>query len=109
MKPYLMTPNLFTEITIPEKGILSHTIYNDDSLKIILFGFAVGQELTAHTAPMPATIMFLEGEADITLGEDKHTASPGALFHMEPKLTHGIFAKTPVRMLLYLHKAGARS
>lgn len=109
MNPYLMTPNLFTEISIPEKGILSHTLYNDDSLKIILFGFATGQELTAHTAPMPATIQFLEGEASLTLGEDTHEVSPGALIHMQPKLTHGIVAKTPVRMLLYLHKSARQS
>jgi quercetin dioxygenase-like cupin family protein len=105
MKPYLLTSSLFTEIAIPEKGILSHTLHNDDGLKIILFGFATGQELTAHTAPMPATMMFLEGEADITLGEDQHSVSPGALIHMEPKLTHSIVARTPVRMLLYLHKS----
>jgi quercetin dioxygenase-like cupin family protein len=105
MNPYLLTASLFTEIAVPEKGILSHTLYNDDSLKIILFGFATGQELTAHTAPMPATIQFLEGEASLTLGDDTHEVSPGALIHMQPKLTHGIVAKTPVRMLLYLHKS----
>jgi quercetin dioxygenase-like cupin family protein len=109
MNPYLMTPSLFTEIAIPEKGILSHTLYNDDNLKIILFGFATGQELTAHTAPMPATIQFLEGEASLTLGDDRHEVSPGALIHMQPKLTHGIVAKTPLRMLLYLHKSARQS
>ena len=109
MNPYLMTQSLFNEIAIPEKGILSHTLYNDDNLKIILFGFATGQELTAHTAPMPATIQFLEGEASLTLGDDKHEVSPGALIHMQPKLTHGIVAKTPVRMLLYLHKSARQA
>ena len=109
MNPYLMTQSLFTEIAIPEKGILSHTLYNDDNLKIILFGFATGQELTAHTAPMPATIEFLEGEASLTLGDDKHEVSPGTLIHMQPKLTHGIVAKTPVRMLLYLHKSARQA
>ncbi|HYO80702.1 MAG TPA: cupin domain-containing protein [Bryobacteraceae bacterium] len=105
MRPYLLTPSLFTETAIPEKGILSHTLYNDDALKIILFGFASGQELTAHTAPMPATMMFLEGEANITVGDDKHSVGSGALVHMEPKVTHSIVAATPLRMLLYLHKA----
>jgi quercetin dioxygenase-like cupin family protein len=105
MKPYLFTHSLFNEIAIPEKGILSHTLYNDDNLKIILFGFATGQELTAHTAPMPATIMFLEGEASVTLGEDNLDVAPGALIHMDPKLMHGIAAKSPMRMLLYLHKS----
>jgi quercetin dioxygenase-like cupin family protein len=103
-----MLASLHKEITIPEKGILSHTIYNDEGLKIVLFGFAPGQELTAHTAPMPATLMFLEGEADLSLGEDKQQAGPGTFVHMQPKLTHGIIAKTPLLMLLYLHKSSRK-
>ena len=82
---YLLLQNLHGEITIPEKGILSHTVYNDDNLKIILFGFAPGQELTAHTAPMPATMMFLEGEADLTLGPERRAEcfTPEALRRLD--------------------------
>lgn len=105
MNTYQYTENLLTEITIPEKGILSHTLFNDDAVKIILFGFSPGQELTAHTAPMPATMLFLEGEAAVTLGPDSTEAKAGTLIHMQPQLTHGIVAKTPVRMLLTLVKA----
>jgi quercetin dioxygenase-like cupin family protein len=106
---YTFVPDLTAEIRIPEKGILSHTLHNDDAVKIVLFGFAPGQELTAHTAPMPATIQFLEGEADVTLGADKQEVKRGALIQMQPQLTHGIVAKTPVLMLLYLHKAARQA
>src|ERR1039458_6134208 len=47
---------------VPENGILSQTLQNDDRTKVILFGFAAGQELSAHTAPFPATLIFLKGE-----------------------------------------------
>jgi quercetin dioxygenase-like cupin family protein len=102
---YTFIADLLNEIQVPEKGILSHTLYNDDGLKIVFFGFAPGQELTAHTAPMPATIQFLQGEAELTLGGDKREVKAGALIHMQPQLTHGIVARTPVLMLLYLHKS----
>ena len=105
MDAYTLIPNLARETKIPEKGILSHTLYNDENLKIILFGFAPGQELTAHTAPMPATIMFLEGQASVTLGSETKEIPEGALIHMPPKLTHAIVANSPLRMLLYLHKS----
>ena len=105
MNPYLLISALEKEIEVPEKGILSHTLHNDDNLKIILFGFAQGQELTAHTAPMPATLHFITGEATLTLGDDRHEVSPGAFVYMTPKLTHGVVAKTPMMMLLYLHKS----
>lgn len=106
MKAYSLTENVFSEIQIPSKGILSHTVHNDDQVKLILFGFAPGQELTAHTAPMPATMCFLEGDAKVTLGSDTVDVKPGTLIHMQPNLTHGIVAVTPVRMLLTLVKAG---
>lgn len=102
---YTVIPSVLEEINVPEKGILSHTIFNDASVKIILFGFAPGQELTAHTAPMPATIQVVNGEADITLGTDLVHAGPGCVIHMQPHLAHGIVAKTPMTMLLTLVKA----
>ena len=102
---YYVTSDLAAEIQVPEKGILSHTLLNDDAIKIIAFGFAPGQELTAHTAPMPATIQVLSGTAEITLGSDTVQAGPGCLIHMPPQLTHGIVAKSPLLLLLTLVKA----
>ena len=109
MNPYTSLRDVLTEIEPPEKGMLSHTLFNDDNMKIILFGFAPGHELTAHTAPMPATLHFLQGEATVTLGTESHEVEAGALIHMQPQLTHGIVAKTPVTMLLYLSRPLASS
>jgi quercetin dioxygenase-like cupin family protein len=104
-KGYCFTPTILSEIQVPPKGILSHTLYNDEQVKIILFGFATGEELTAHTAPMPATLQILSGEVTLILGPDSCEAGPGSLVHMAPQLTHGIAAKTPALALLMLLKA----
>lgn len=101
---YTLIRNLSDEIRIPENGILSRTLYNDDRVKILAFGFAAGEELSAHTAPMPASIYIHSGDARLTLGEDTFDAQAGTLVHMAPQLTHGIFAKTPVIMLLHMYK-----
>jgi quercetin dioxygenase-like cupin family protein len=101
---YTLIRNLSDEIPIPEKGILSRTLYNDDHVKILAFGFAAGEELSAHTAPMAASIYIHSGDARLTLGEDTCDAQPGTLVHMAPQLTHGIFARTPVIMLLEMYK-----
>src|SRR3954468_14702395 len=37
MNPYTFIPDVFTPIQPPEKGMLSHTLVNDDHIKIILF------------------------------------------------------------------------
>ena len=104
-RQYHVINTVLNEIEIPEKGILSETLFNDENVKIVLFGFAPGQELTAHTAPMPASIQILRGAANITLGGESLRASEGCLIHMLPQLTHGIVAETPLLMLLTLIKA----
>jgi quercetin dioxygenase-like cupin family protein len=103
---YTFLENVSAEGDVPENSILSRTLHQDDRLKILLFAFAPGQELSAHTAPMPAVIHILEGEATLTLGGDKREAGPGTLVHMPPRLEHGIQARTKTRMLLFLLKQG---
>jgi len=104
-----VTPELLQEIEIPQRGILSRTLYNDDDVQVVLFGFSAGHELSAHTAPMPASLFFLAGEADLTLGEDQHVVKAGAFAHMPPNLNHAIVAKTPLVMLLIMMKGLKRT
>ena len=101
---YTLVSDLTKEVTIPENGILSRTLHNDEHSKVIVFGFAAGQELSAHTAPMAAMIYFVRGEATLKLGADTTEAQAGTLVHMPPLLEHGILAKTPVVMLLIMLK-----
>jgi quercetin dioxygenase-like cupin family protein len=79
---------------IPADSIISRTVHSDTSLKVTLFGFAAGQELTEHTAARPAVLHFLNGEAEVSLGEDIVTAGPGSWIHLPAHLTHAIRAKT---------------
>ena len=53
---------------------------------------------------MATVLHFLKGEAELTLGGEKKNARAGSLVHMSPGLSHGIAAKTPVVMLLFMLK-----
>lgn len=105
MNTYTLLNNLTLEIEPPVIGTLSRTIHQDDRLKAVLFGFAAGQELSEHTASTPAIMHFLQGEADVVLGQDKVKASAGTWIHMPARLPHSILANTPVSMLLLLLKS----
>jgi quercetin dioxygenase-like cupin family protein len=104
MSDYTVFLDLAKETQPPDKGILSRTLYNDDRLKVVLFGFAQGEELSEHTASMPAVLHFLQGEANVTLGDETVNAKAGTWVHMAKGLRHSIQAKTPVVMLLLLVK-----
>jgi len=103
-QPYIHLRDARSQARVPENGILSQTIQNDERTKVVLFGFAAGQELSAHTAPFPATLTFLKGEASLKLGPDEQEAGEGTFVYMTPMFEHGIKAKTEVVMLLTMIK-----
>ena len=104
MTTYTHINDLVKEAQPPEKGILSRTVFNDEKVKAVIFGFGQGEELSEHTASMPAILHFLQGEAMLTLGDDQHEANAGTWVHMPMGMRHSIQAKTPVVMLLLLIK-----
>ena len=104
MDGYVYTRDLREQAKVPENGILSQTLHNDDRMKVILFCFAAGQELSAHTAPYPAMMTFLKGSARLKLGAEEQEANEGTFVYMAPYLEHGIKARTEVVMLLAMLK-----
>lgn len=91
--------------SVPPDSIVSRTLFSDDTVKVILFGFAAGQELSEHTASKPALLHFLDGTATLTLGTDTMEANPGTWAHMPANLPHSILAHTQTTMLLLLLEA----
>lgn len=101
---YTSFPDIAAEVEPPADGTLSRTVFHDERLKVVLFGFSAGQELSEHTASTPAVMHFLRGEATVTLGGNMVSAKAGTWIHMPPNLKHSIRADTPVSMLLLLLK-----
>lgn len=93
-----MMPDITPDSTI------SRTIHDDAGVKVVIFGFDAGQELSEHTASMPAILHFIQGEVKLTLGGNQHPAGPGTWVHMPAHLAHSVHAVTPTIMLLYLIK-----
>lgn len=104
MKPYTHILDLAQEVKPPADGILSKPIYLDDHLKAVAFGFGQGQELSEHTASKPAMLFFVQGDAQVGLGDDIQQAKAGSWVHMSAGLKHSVKALTPMVMLLIIHK-----
>jgi quercetin dioxygenase-like cupin family protein len=102
MTNYTCILDLAKEAEPPEDGILSRTVFQDERLKAVVFGFGQGQELSEHTAAKPALLFFVQGEASVGLGDDVQEARVGTWVHMPAGLKHSIKAKTPLVMLLVL-------
>jgi hybrid cluster-associated redox disulfide protein len=103
MSDFTFFPDLVEAIdTIPTESIVSRTLFREEKMKVILFAFAPGQELSEHTASVPATIQILEGEGELTLGSSQFSVKAGAWAHLPARMPHSILARTPLKMLLMM-------
>lgn len=94
-----------TEVAdLPDHGILSFTILNDDQFKAAVFGFGADQELSGHTASQPAMLLFLKGEATVRWGDNVREARAGTWIDMAGYENHSIQTKSPVLVLLLQFK-----
>lgn len=93
---------LGSRLTPPEDGTLSVTLLKNEDAKVVLFGFAASQELSEHTASVPAIMHQLTGEAKWRIGDREVSAQPGTWVFMPAHLSHAITALTPCTMLLTL-------
>jgi len=104
-KNYNLIKDLVKTISeVPPDSIVSRTIHDDEHTKVIVFGFAKGQELSEHTASMPAIIQVIRGKVDLTLGSEKNTALPNTWAYMSANLPHSLYAKTASIVLLTMIK-----
>ena len=106
--PPTVFPDIAAEVAIPSDGTLSRVLYADDSLRVVVFAFDEGQELTEHTAAVPAVIQILRGRMRLTLGADVTEAGPGAWAHMPAHLAHSVLALEPSVMLLTMLRSTDR-
>ena len=104
MPGYTIVQDPLKRQPIPEDGILTRQLFEDETLRVVLFTFSMGQRLSEHTASTTALLHFLNGEATVTLGRDTIEAGPGTWVRMDAGLAHSIVTKSPVVMLLVLLK-----
>jgi len=105
LKAKAIIPNLMELIEgSSNKPVTSKLVYKDDALNVILFRFAASEGLSEHTSDKPVVLHILQGEAQVTLGDEPIVACAGTWMYMPAKLPHSIIAQTPVYMLLQIFK-----
>lgn len=98
--------SLAAETKFAPNGIVSRTLLRTANTRVVLFGFAEGQELTEHTSTQHAIIQILSGECEFSLGGKPHDLKAGDLIYMPPNLPHAVKATKQFSMLLTLSKPG---
>ncbi|MGA3267148.1 MAG: cupin domain-containing protein [Verrucomicrobiota bacterium] len=96
--------SLAGETRFAPNGIVSRTLLRTTTLRVVLFGFTEGQELTEHTSTQYAVIQILSGECEFSLAGKPQAAKAGDMIYMPPHLPHAVRATKQFSMLLTLSK-----
>jgi quercetin dioxygenase-like cupin family protein len=97
---YTLIPDLASRAEIPEAGTLSRVLHNDDRVRLVLFAFDAGQELTEHTASVPALLQVVSGRFRVGAGGDTFEMGPGAWLRLDAGEPHSLLALEASRLLL---------
>ena len=92
------------ETQFAANGIVSRMLLRTPTTRVVLFGFAEGQELSEHTSTSQALIQILSGRCEFSLDGKLHLLKAGDLLHMPPNLPHAVKATEKFSMLLTLLK-----
>lgn len=105
-EPPTLFADVAAEVEIPTDGTLSRVLHSNDLIRVVVFAFDTDQELTEHTASVPAVIQVIRGRMRWTLAEEQLEAAEGAWAHLPANLPHSVLALEPSVMLLTMLKGG---
>lgn len=81
-------------IQASDAGIVSRTLLQSPELRVVLFTFAEGQELTPHTSRRRALVHIIDGSCDFFYADAWHRLEAGAFLHMPPDHLHAVKASS---------------
>lgn len=92
--------NLTELIRVQSEATVSRTVLHASGVRVVMFAFDVGQELTEHTAAMPVLLQVLKGRLGITADGRTEELLPGGLMHLDTRVPHAVFAHEPSLLAL---------
>lgn len=94
--------NLANLVDYQKSSVVSKQILVKKAGTLTLFAFAKGEGLSEHTAPYDASILILDGKAEIRIDGKPHRVKKGELIIMPAHIPHSIKAVERFKMLLIM-------
>jgi quercetin dioxygenase-like cupin family protein len=80
--------------------VVSRTLSQGKALSLTLFAFDKDEEISSHSSGGDAMVYLLDGEAEITVGEEKFNLKKGETIVMPSGIPHALLASERFKMLL---------
>lgn len=95
---------LLEQVEYEPGKVASRTLAKQPGVNMTLMAFDAGEGVGTHAAPGDAMAYILDGEAEITVGEETQRASAGQALVMPSGVPHAVRAVSAFKMLLIVVK-----
>jgi quercetin dioxygenase-like cupin family protein len=93
-------PDLDDAVAVVPDSTVSKVVVKEGPLRLVMFGFDQGQELTEHTAAVPVVIQVVSGSLTLTTAGGEHRLDPRSWLYLDAGEAHSVVAHEPTTMLL---------
>ncbi len=87
-------------IEVAPESTVSRTVLKAEGVRVVLFAFDAGQELSEHTAAVPILLQVLDGRLRVGADGEQVEITPGGIVHIGSRVPHDVLALEPCRMVL---------
>ncbi len=94
--------DLASMVEVQPESTVSRTVMRAEGMKMVLFAFDTGQELTEHTAAVPVLLQLVEGHMTVTADGRTADLVPGGAIHLGTRLPHALTALAPSKLALVM-------
>lgn len=98
--------NLHRAIEMPEAGISTRVLFEDEHVKFVALALTAGSEMSDHAAPFNVAIQVISGEARFAfIDGEEHELAAGAWIYVPDGRRHRVRARTTAVLTLTLIKS----
>jgi len=80
--------------------VVSKTLVQNPNVSLTLFSFDKGEEISSHSSHGDALVYVMDGQAEVTIGGEKHLVDAGQTILMPAEVPHAVSAPQRMKFML---------
>ncbi|MDD3168168.1 MAG: cupin domain-containing protein [Eubacteriales bacterium] len=92
--------NLADLVTYQDGQVVSKTLVQNPGVSLTLFSFDKGEEISSHSSHGDAMVYVIDGQAEITIGEETFNVKAGETIVMPAEVPHAVAAAERMKFML---------
>jgi quercetin dioxygenase-like cupin family protein len=91
----IVIADLVSEVPVTPSATTSRVVVANDALRMVVFAFDTGEQLTEHTSTMAVVVQVLRGALRFEVAGASHDLAAGDVVYLAPNEVHALEAAEP--------------